>query len=547
MKNQLLLKISAAALLVAGSYSVGAQGVSVNQSGADPDASAILDVSSTSQGMLVPRMTDAQRDLIATPATGLLVYQTNGAQGFYFYDGTSWVSLNALSNVTTQGNIFNGSNQLVKTNALGELPAISGANLTNLNFLPTAGGTMNDGANINVGSGTGTQVGTSALQKLGFYGAAPVAQQSGNVATALANLGLVASPSIVATTNANLTGPITSVGNATSVASQTGAGSKFVMDASPTITSPTLVTPALGVATGTSLSLSSSLNEAQGADMASAATTNIGAATGNYLNVTGTTTITSLGTAQAGIRRIVNFKGALTLTHNATSLILPGGANIVTAPEDVAIFVSLGGGNWKCVNYSAAAASGGSGITALTGDVTATGPGSATATLANVATAGTTGSSTAIPVITIDAKGRTTSVSTANVPMMFFASLQSGSGATTTNTYYTLDGLGGTPTVSIVQTEVPVAFTITKMVVTFTPVAAQTVAGAPSFALFNGATAALTQTWASSTYAANTRNTATVTPATPVAIAAGSKLSLMFINGAGGKTCIVTAAFYGYY
>lgn len=57
------------------------------------------------------------------------------------------------------------------------------------------------------------------------------------------------------TTNANLTGPITSVGNATSIASQTGTGTKFVMD-----TSPTLVTPAIGVATGTSLSLSGSGN-----------------------------------------------------------------------------------------------------------------------------------------------------------------------------------------------------------------------------------------------------------------------------------------------
>jgi hypothetical protein len=52
------------------------------------------------------------------------------------------------------------------------------------------------------------------------------------------------------TTNANLTGPITSVGNATSVASQTGTGSTFVMD-----TSPTLVTPILGVATATSLTV----------------------------------------------------------------------------------------------------------------------------------------------------------------------------------------------------------------------------------------------------------------------------------------------------
>lgn len=50
------------------------------------------------------------------------------------------------------------------------------------------------------------------------------------------------------TTNANLTGPITSSGNTTSIASQTGTGSKFVVD-----TSPTLVTPVLGVATATSL------------------------------------------------------------------------------------------------------------------------------------------------------------------------------------------------------------------------------------------------------------------------------------------------------
>ena len=53
------------------------------------------------------------------------------------------------------------------------------------------------------------------------------------------------------TTNANLTGPITSVGNTTSVAVQTGTGSTFVMN-----TSPTLVTPVLGAATGTSLNIS---------------------------------------------------------------------------------------------------------------------------------------------------------------------------------------------------------------------------------------------------------------------------------------------------
>jgi hypothetical protein len=98
-------------------------------------------------------------------------------------------------------------------------------------------------------------------------------------------------------------------------------------------------------------SLTGALNEAQGANIASATTTNIGAATGNYVVVTGTTTITSLGTVQAGTRRIVNFSGILILTHNGTSLILPTAANITTAAGDTATFISLGSGNWVCVNY----------------------------------------------------------------------------------------------------------------------------------------------------------------------------------------------------
>lgn len=99
------------------------------------------------------------------------------------------------------------------------------------------------------------------------------------------------------------------------------------------------------------------INEAKGADIASATTTDIGAATGNYVKVTGTTTITGLGTIQAGTERTVEFGGALTLTHNGTSLILPGAANITTVAGDTAIFRSLGSGNWKCVAYQKASGS----------------------------------------------------------------------------------------------------------------------------------------------------------------------------------------------
>lgn len=90
----------------------------------------------------------------------------------------------------------------------------------------------------------------------------------------------------------------------------------------------------------------------KGSNIASATTTNIAGATGDFVDITGTTTITGLGTAAAGVERTVHFTGALTLTHNATSLILPGGANIVTVAGDIAVFRSLGSGNWRCIDYS---------------------------------------------------------------------------------------------------------------------------------------------------------------------------------------------------
>jgi hypothetical protein len=92
----------------------------------------------------------------------------------------------------------------------------------------------------------------------------------------------------------------------------------------------------------------------KGADIASATTTDIGAVEGLAHDITGTTTITGLGTVRAGIWKVLKFEGALTLTHNATSLILPGAANITTADGDVAVMISEGAGNWRCVSYTKA-------------------------------------------------------------------------------------------------------------------------------------------------------------------------------------------------
>lgn len=88
------------------------------------------------------------------------------------------------------------------------------------------------------------------------------------------------------------------------------------------------------------------LNEAKGADIASAATTDIGAATGNLVDVTGTATITSFGTVQAGTRRFVRYTGASSITYNATSMITISRGNQTNSNGDIDEWVSLGSGNW---------------------------------------------------------------------------------------------------------------------------------------------------------------------------------------------------------
>jgi hypothetical protein len=97
--------------------------------------------------------------------------------------------------------------------------------------------------------------------------------------------------------------------------------------------------------------LTTPVNDADTVTLVSAATVAIGAASSNSLIISGTTTITAFDSIAAGAEREVTFSGSLTLTHNATSLILPGGQNILTAAGDVARFRSLGGGNWRCTSY----------------------------------------------------------------------------------------------------------------------------------------------------------------------------------------------------
>lgn len=88
-------------------------------------------------------------------------------------------------------------------------------------------------------------------------------------------------------------------------------------------------------------------------DIASASTTDLGSIASNFIRVTGTVTITGLGTAAATVWRWVRFNASLLLTQSS-ALLLPGSNNIQTSAGDFGLFKSDGAGNWRCLLYSKA-------------------------------------------------------------------------------------------------------------------------------------------------------------------------------------------------
>ena len=97
--------LSVAVLLTTAYHSKAQVGVGT----ATPDASSVLEVQSTTQGMLTPRMTNAQRVAINAPATGLIVYQTDGTSGFYYFTGSTWVLLINGDSALNANNITTGT------------------------------------------------------------------------------------------------------------------------------------------------------------------------------------------------------------------------------------------------------------------------------------------------------------------------------------------------------------------------------------------------------------------------------------------------------
>ena len=79
-------------LISSGIQSLYSQAVSINTDNSAPHTSAILDIKSTEKGLLIPRMTSAQRLLIASPAEGLIAYDET-TDSFWFFNGLAWEEL----------------------------------------------------------------------------------------------------------------------------------------------------------------------------------------------------------------------------------------------------------------------------------------------------------------------------------------------------------------------------------------------------------------------------------------------------------------------
>lgn len=121
-----------------------AQNMSINDNGNPPDNSAMLDITSNSKGLLIPRMTQALRNAIGSPATGLMIYQTNNTPGYYYYNGSSWVqSIGTTGPTGPTGN--DGTNGATGATGPTGNDGTNGAN-------GATGPTGNDGTNGATGS-----------------------------------------------------------------------------------------------------------------------------------------------------------------------------------------------------------------------------------------------------------------------------------------------------------------------------------------------------------------------------------------------------------
>ena len=127
----------------------------------NPHVSALLELNSENSGLLIPRMIELQRDDINNPTAGLLIYQTDGNKGFYYFDGSAWLALNEDGDSDALNEI-----ELPQSPNLGDMSYWNG---TNWEVIPA---TVNEGATLQMISGVPTWIGgidTTTPPEIGEY------------------------------------------------------------------------------------------------------------------------------------------------------------------------------------------------------------------------------------------------------------------------------------------------------------------------------------------------------------------------------------------
>jgi hypothetical protein len=284
---------------------------------------------------------------------------------------------------------------------------------------------------VNLG-GTGQTTATAGLNAL-------LPAQTSQANKYLQTDGTNASWDAISLSTADITGILPVVNGGTGVGTSTGTGNT-VLSTSPTLVTPALGTPASGVmtnVTGTAAGLTAG-NVTTNANL-TGMVTSVGNATTVVTNANLTGDITSIGNATAIAAGVIvnadiNASAAIDdtkLATIATALKVSNSATTAASANTASAIVARdASGNFSAGTVTAALTGNSSTATALatgrtieiTGDLAYTSPSfdgsanvTATGTLATVATAGVTGSSTAIPVVTINAKGLTTGITTAAV------------------------------------------------------------------------------------------------------------------------------------
>src|SRR6187397_2907371 len=91
------------------------QSTSISTDGAPAHSSSMLEIRSTTKGLLIPRMLHSERNMIVSPATGLLIYQTDNSPGFYFFNGSGWFPISTGSWSTTGNSGTNPTSNFIGT------------------------------------------------------------------------------------------------------------------------------------------------------------------------------------------------------------------------------------------------------------------------------------------------------------------------------------------------------------------------------------------------------------------------------------------------